>query len=168
MLSLGTWKKLPPPQGLGETVLAFTKGSGFSHPQKRSQGALRLKSESLRPSELCDPAPERGRRTAAPNAPSPGAATASPSPTPQTSRGGTDLGGRAHRLQISLLSFKLQQGCSAHFLPRDTAPGFPNASSLSFPTVQRCHPPPKPGLETPRPWGWGKGEEEKRGMASLS
>lgn len=48
MLSLGTWKKLPPPQGLGETVLAFTKGSRFSHPQKRSQGALRLKSETFR------------------------------------------------------------------------------------------------------------------------
>lgn len=91
--------------------------------------------------------------------PTPGAGTAPPGSAPHSPPGATKPWGAERRFQISLLCFKLQQNCSTHSQVSQP-PESQIRPTLAFPrsSASPTHLPPIPGQETPRPWGWGKGE----------
>lgn len=73
--------------------------------------------------------------------------------------------GWAHRYQIFPSVFQTSAELFYALSSKCQSSRITDPSNLSFPTVLH---PPIPGLETPRPWGWGKGEWEKTERASVS
>lgn len=103
--------------------------------------------------------------------PPPSAATAPPNSTPQTSCGGAKIFGRVGAdTRFACCASNFSRDVLRTFFQVSQPPDSRTRPTLAFPRSSAAthHLPPIPRRETLRPWGWGKGEWEKRGTASVS
>lgn len=88
------------------------------------------------------------------------AATAPPDSTPQTSRGSAKIWGRVGAdTRFPCCASNFSKAILRTFFQVSQPPDSQTRPTLAFPRSSAAtHPlPPMPGLQTLRPWGWGKG-----------